>query len=58
MNPTVNNANLNPAMINQNIMLINIEFDDFMEKNRDFWYETKLMFDALKNTAQSLENKK
>jgi hypothetical protein len=29
-----------------------------MEKNRDFWYETKLMFDALKNTAQSLENKK
>ena len=53
-----NSTDINSAMIEQNVMLINNEFDNFMEKNRDFWYQTKLMFDELKNIAENLKNKK
>jgi hypothetical protein len=58
MTTELNNKDINSTMINQNTILINTEFDNFMEKHSDFWYQTKLMFDELKTIAESLKDKK
>lgn len=58
MNVQWNTENITSTITNQNIILINSEFDSFMVQNRDFRYQTKLMFGELRLIAESLKNKK
>jgi len=57
MDVSLQDMDLESAMQDQKVVLVNNELDDFLIKNRDFWYEVSLMFSDLVETAKVLSNK-
>ena len=45
------------ALQDQKTVLLDVEFENFLRQNRDFWYQTKLMFDTRVESAEVLKNK-
>ncbi len=48
---------MKPVIQNQQVILLNTEFDNFMQKNNEFWYQIYLMFGELKELSKTLSKK-
>lgn len=57
MNISLQDMDLQSVMQDQQVILLSSEFDNFMMQNRDFWYQTYLMFGEWKEMADSLSKK-
>lgn len=57
MDVSLQDLNIEWALKDQQQLLISTEFDNFLIKNRDFWYEVNDMFVSLSNTAKALSLK-
>lgn len=49
--------NIDDGLKDQKTVLLDSEFEIFLRMNRDFWYETRGMFEAWKLSAEVLKNK-
>gem|GEM_PF-1409442 len=57
MDVSIQDFNIESALQDQQVVLLSSEFDSFLMKNRDFWYEAFSMLKSFSDAAKALSEK-